>query len=207
MVERVSRLVVPVGAIAVVVLAVLIALDLCGVFGEPRPPAWLGDWTPERHEVCVDFPETLDAILEADAAFVERGWEPLPSPIRVFCDREHAPAPDGVLRWHSCDTLRLVDGQLEPPCPSSSTEARNGYTWGRIRDGALVAADLYVQTDPASCTVAHEMGHGRGMLVVDGALRDAHTDLVGHLMLASCGTDWRWLDRRDGGDWPHGEER
>ncbi len=197
------------GLLLVVVSLLFIALDLTGVTRQVEPPPFLKDFVPDRLEVCTNFPASDPlAISWAEESFVELGWPAWPKPESITCNYEHEQAPRGVVRWHSCDSILVLNGELESPCPVTERGRPNGRTWAQSEDGVVIAVDIYVQGDALKCTVAHEMGHARGLLL-GGELESprgvtgAHTDSEGHLMSEFCGSSWRWLDRTPDGDWPY----
>jgi hypothetical protein len=182
-----------------------------GEHGGHLPPGWHGGdvFVPEHQEVCPGV--DLERVKAHSAVWSKACWPDWPEPVMVdaeVCDG--TPAPDGTARWHPCAELRLDDdGTHFPPCVNADNpeSLRSGTTHTRIRNGEIVAADLYVWLEdpfPRDCVYDHEGGHGRGITTRDGT--DSHTTLHHSLMYGDgCREDYTmvWLDRCEGGDWPH----
>jgi hypothetical protein len=199
------------GIVMVIAMVILIALDLTQVTRQVQPPPFLSDWKPEQQPVCTSFKLDLEQIEKSQVKFKEYGWAEWPTPTKAKCLNEDEAAPDGEVRWHSCTTMRKdpMTSMLKPSCPlSEDGKPRKGYTWTRIRNGKIVAADIYINEDLADkCTVAHELAHARGFISINEDdnrhIDGAHTEKPNHLLSENCGDSWQWLDRTEGGDWPY----
>lgn len=173
------------------IAVVLIAVDLAGLIrSEPLPHSLGGVTAPKAVQVCQGTPGGVEAVRGAENEWTAHGWPELPAAEVVECSRVHEGAPDGVIRWRSCDSLRrFSENEWGGPCPANT----RGATYARIVGDTVIAADVYIEEDFAECTHAHEGGHVRGFVRADG--ESAHSLLFEHLMASPCGHIWKGLDR------------
>ena len=197
------------GTMMVSAILILIGLnELTSMFRDPEPPPFIGDFVPERHEICSTFPVPSEATGDAEDTLRVLGWPKWPRPILVDCENEHRQAPDGVARWHDCDSMRSINGRLVSPCSNGDAVGR---TYARHGEGGdTIAVDFYISADASGCTILHEMLHGRGHTILpeeDAKTRfvsGGHTEKPRHILSDDgCGFGMMWMDRTDGGDWPY----
>ena len=207
------------GLVVIVIPSLIfIGLDLIGVLRQVEPPPFSGDFVPSSHEVCSTAVDLVDQINKDTVEINELGWPAWPAgdEIKVIdCGSPHSSAPLGVARWHMCGDLRKDGDEIVPTCTSdgSSAEITGGMTYYRFNAGGnILSADMYVQKNPPmGMVVKHEQLHARGFIVSaedDAKTRyvtGAHTEKPGHILNESGGYGMKWLDRREGGDWPYGE--
>jgi hypothetical protein len=200
------------GLILVFCCVVTILLDIAGVTRQVEPPPFYEDFVPEKHEVCDGLPGGLARVIEADAFWSNLGWPEWPVPRGVACsaDGRHLPAPEGTVRWHSCDSLRLVEGTLTPPCSTGTGGQVPGVTKVQLNEALeVIAVDIYLRTTGSRYRHRHEAGHARGFIIPPAEdvatpyVQGAHTEKPGHVMHEAAGTGAKWLDRRPDGDWPY----
>lgn len=182
------------GIILCAVIVTLVALAQLDVL-EPavERAAYRATELPEVHQLCGEV--AVQDVARAIAVYSAAGWpvEPLSTMEEAHCPYEHHPAPPGVIRWHSCDSLRIgTDGFHFPPCTGEDGDPNKGNTYvGRPRDtgGEPVAGiDIYVRRDAPACTYAHELGHALG---ITG--HDSHSEGV-TVMGVPCGDSPRLLE-------------
>lgn len=196
------------GILLVIVIVLAIALDMMKVTRQVEPPPFLDDYVPIQQEVCIGL--ELAAVKQSNELFHSLGWPWWPEAVQVDCMPVHRPAEPGVVRWHSCQSLRVVEGKNSPPCPPDNVR---GATYAQTNDsGAVIAVDIYVWPAPiTSCRWPHEEAHARGFLVTEEEdeatqyVKGAHTEKPGHLLGETCGFGLKWLDRNLDGDWPYAE--
>ena len=198
------------GIMLVILSVVFISLDLFGVTRQVEPPPFLGDYVPLEQQVC----DGLDvrAVQQSNELFHSLDWPWWPAPASHDCTPVHRPADPGVVRWHSCQSLRDVGGVVSPPCPPDNVR---GATYAQTNGvGDVIAVDIYLWPAPAtSCRWPHEEAHARGFLVLPKDddetkyVKGAHTEKPGHLLGEQCGFGLKWLDRSIIGDWPYKEAR
>ena len=198
------------GVMMVSAILILIGLnELTSMFRDPEPPPFVGDFIPERHEVCSDFPWPTIAITTSEDTLRGWGWPAWPRNTLVDCGADHIQAPDGVARWHDCDSVRTdSDSMLTVPCPNGET---SGRTYARrATDGSIIAVDFYIRADARDCTILHELLHGKGHVASLGEdtktkfVSGGHTEKPRHILSDDgCGFGMMWMDRTDGGDWPY----
>lgn len=197
------------GIMMVSAILILIGLnELTSLFRDPEPPPFVGDFVPDKHEVCSAFPVPSEGIKEAENTMRGLGWPEWPRNVLVDCENEHRQAPDGVARWHDCDSLRSVNGRLISPCSNGDVLGRTYARHGE--DGNVIAVDFYISYEARDCTILHEMLHGKGHTILpeDDAktkfVKGGHTEKPGHVLSdEGCGFGMMWLDRNEGGDWPY----
>lgn len=218
----------------VVITAAFVCAVVYGLVtgGGHEPFDWIGEDTLAETVIrCPSAVDTKDAETQAErdqhvttneevvswfAPYAEDCWPVIPvteAPDVVDdlpCDGW---AERGELRIHSCRES-MPEGQM--PCETADASThRSGALYAQFEGGQIVAADMYLEPDlhRKARTGEHEVGHYLGIANedhTDGRLSmdafGSHTSAATHLMSKKGdGTDRRWMNRCEGGDWPYGK--
>lgn len=153
------------------------------------PPPFERDVVPDEQWVCKGL--EVERVERVNAYWEGLGWPEWPDPELV----EQCPfeAPPGVAMWRMGAEVCQSDYSDEGGCVAHNWE-ENAVTiyllpWPQIKP------------ELRHCLAEHEGGHARGLVDVDDL--DRHTNAASNVMAKECGISTRWLDRREGGDWPY----